>query len=180
MIDAKWLFQNHMRQKALEKYLESQILYFDLSIQQEEKEEIESKSLARPELGMVISHTRQGSSTEHIAIEIEEKRQKWQKDRQKDYQETQRACHFLLALYDAVMIYLLPKEAWLVDKIYNQGLSLSRISELPDCPYGLCNRSTLCRQRQKVEDKANGFIQAYVSEEVDLCQLKKYSADLKI
>ena len=180
MIDAKWLFQNHMRQKALEKYLESQKTYFDLSMQQEENEEIESKALARPELGMVTSHTRQGSSTEHIAIEIEENRQRWKKDRQKDYQEAQRACRFLLALYDAVMTYLLPKEAWLIDKIYNQGLSLTRISELPDCPYGLCNRSTLCRQRQRVEEKANDFIQAYVSEEVDLCQLMKYSTGLKI
>ena len=179
MLDATWLFEHHQEHLALEKYLKSQMVHLPLNVKLEEAEEIESQVLFRPMLGTSPPKIRQGSSTEQVALHLQETREKQSKEIKAEYETMLSACRFMIELYDAVLLSLRPQEAWLIDKTFIQGLSLSAISEIPDCAYSGYDRSTIYRKRKKAIEKADHFIHTYISEEASQCQMEKFVNELK-
>ena len=68
MIDAQWLFENHLSHLALGKYLLARIEHIILKNDLRNAEEISGQTLKRPPLGMPPQKNNQGSSTERIAL----------------------------------------------------------------------------------------------------------------
>ena len=72
MIDAQWLFENHFSHLALEKYLLARIEHLILPNDLRNAEEISGQTLKRPPLDMPPQKNYQGSSTERIALLLQE------------------------------------------------------------------------------------------------------------
>ena len=174
-MDAKWLFENHKEHLAEEKHLLAQITYLKQLNTDQTAEEIEGIILKRPPLGIPFQNNHQGSTTERVAIELNEDKDLLTEKSIKKYSDALAVCRYYLEVYEAVILFLNEREAWLIEKIYNQSMTLSIISTLPESPYKSYDRTTLYRIKKKIIEKANHFLQMNSLKEVSPCQLEKYS-----
>lgn len=179
MIDAQWLFENHLNHLALEKYLLSRMEHITHPDRIENAAEILGQTLKRPSLGMPPQNSFQGSSTERIALALQGGSADQPKETIAEYEQLLSFCRFLIELYDAVFISLTSNEAWLIDAVYRQGLTMEMIQHVPDTPYGSCDRSTVYRTKNRIIKKANHFIQTYIPKEVSQCRMEIFVNVLK-
>ena len=181
MIDAQWLFENYRLIQAQETYLRLQIshkLYPNVQ-RDADADEILARVLARPSLCAPPQRTSQGSSTERVALLLREKEGDQSKSAMNDYVENLSCCQFLLDIYDMIIAAITPDEAWLVDTFYVRKQTSTAIQNLPDCPFGPCDRSTLYRKRKRIIHKANTLIQSLILKEGNACRLEQYMNELK-
>ena len=180
MVNAQWLFENHLSHLAMEKYLLTRIDHIIRPSSLENAGEILSQTLKHPVSDIPIQKNHQGSSTERIALLLQEKEKEQSKESIEELNQQLFLCRFLLELYDAVLVSLIPREAWLVEAIYHQGIPISSIVNEPDCPYGYCDRSTIYRTRKRIIQKSDYFLQTYIPKEVSQCRLEKFMIELKL
>ncbi len=181
MIDAQWLFENYRLIQAQETYLRLQIshkLYPNVQ-RDADAEEILARVLARPSLCAPPQRTAQGSTTERVALQLQGKETDQSKSAMNDYLENLSCCQFLLEIYDTIISAITPNEAWLVDAFYVRKLTSTAIQNMPDCPFGPCDRSTLYRKRKRIIHKANTLIQSLILKEGNACRLEQYVNELK-
>jgi len=179
MIDAQWLFENHLNHLALEKYLLLQIEHIIRPSDFRNAEEISSQVLRSYPLGIPPQKNHQGSSTERIALILQRDTPEQPKELISEYEPLLSFCRFLIELYDAILVSLTSKEAWLIDTIYHHGWTMEMIQRAPDSPYGSCDRSTVYRAKKRIIKKANSFIQIYIPKEVSQCRLEIFMSELK-
>lgn len=180
MIDAQWLFENHLNHLALKKYLLGRMEHLIYPNETADADEIFSQALRRPPLDMPSQKNCQGSSTERIALLLlQENTAQKPNEALKAYENQLSCCTFLIELYDAVLVSLTDKEAWLVEAFYHQGLTIDALQRAQDSPYDSCDRSTVYRTKNKIIQKANRFIKIYIPKEVSQCRLETFMSELK-
>ena len=147
MIDAQWLFENHLSHVSLKKYMQARIDHILQPESTSNAEEILTQALRVPPLGMPVQNSNRGSSTERIAINLSIESDNEKKAAIDDYKKLLDFYCFLIELYEAAVSMLTSREFWLINTIYNEGLTSSEICELKDSPFGMCDRSTIFRNR---------------------------------
>ena len=178
MIDAQWLFENHLNHLALEKYLLARMEQIIRPNDRSNDEEISGQILSRPPLGIRPQRNYQGSSTERIVLLLQGNEIEQPKELIREYEQLLSYCKLLIELYDTILVSLTTKEAWLVDAIYHHGWTMETIQRMPDTPYGTCDRSTIYRTKYRIIKKANIFIQTYLPKEVSKCRLETFISEL--
>lgn len=178
MIEAKWLFENHLKHLALEHYLNAELERFN-DLNESEAEDILSQSLNRPISGFPATKSYFGSTTERIALQLQENQCGQSKEMIHMYKTALSNCRTCIELFNAILLSLPDREAWLMKQIYIQQYSLSMILQLPDNPFGFCARSTLSRYRNRILNKANLFLHSYAPKGVDICLLERFDNELK-
>ena len=173
MIEAQWLFENHLNHLAMEQYYASQIENIINPHDTSNNQDIQSQIFMRPAIDLPPQANHYGSSTERIAVRLaDQKTQSLQKEIPK-YEKARHYYRFLNQLYNIIIISLTPDEAWLVNAVFIQKHTFSVIRDSPDCPFGPCDRSTIYRNKQRIIRKANDFIQSYIPKEVSACHPNK-------
>lgn len=99
-----------------------------------------------------------GSPTEYAALH-------WQEhidpELLNEYQELKRDLakyQYYLQLFRTIITSLAPKEAWLIKKIYIEGLSLSQIMTEAGSPYEYCCKSTIHNRKKEILKRADLII----------------------
>ena len=179
MIDAQWIFEHHRLILAQEKFLQAQIIHLTYPNGQHDAEEILSRVLTRPALGTPHQTLFQESSTERVALQMQGKENDQSNITMNECLEKLSCCQQLLEIYDTIISAITPNEAWLVDAFYTRRLTSTAIQNMPDCPFGPCDRSTLYRKRKRIVHKANALIQSLMPKEGNACRLEKYVNELK-
>ena len=179
MVDAQWLFENHRSHLSMKKYIQARISHILQPESISNADEILSQALRMPVLGMPIQNNTQGSSTERIAINLSIDNDNGTNAVIEDYKRMLELYSFLLELYEAAVAMLTSRELWLINAIYNEGLTISEICEMRDSPFGICDRSTIFRNRKRIISKVNQFLQAYIPKEVSQCHMEKCIEELK-
>ena len=179
MIEAQWLFENHRSHLSMKKYIQARICHILQPESTPNSDEILAQALRMPTMGMPIQNNMQGSSTERIAVNLSIGSDSGTKAVIEDYKKMLELYNYLLELYEAAVAMLNPREFWLINAIYNEGLIVSEICEMQDSPFGICDRSTIFRNRKRIINKVNQFLQAYIPKEVSQCHMEKYIEELK-
>ena len=179
MIDANWLFENHQYLVEMEKKLPIHIQHICYPDRQNNAEDILSQVLSLPMLGMPPQKSHSGSSTERIALLLQGVQSEHTEETLTDLLESLSVCKVLVNLYKAIVLSLTPGETWLIHAIYDQKLTSTALRNSPDCPYGLCDRSTIYRNRKRIIEKANNILQYNIPKEVSECRLEKFVKELK-
>lgn len=154
MIEAKWLFENHLNHLAMVQFLTAHIATQNKQIARERAETIEALSLGRPVLDGMPRGGSCSSSTERIALLYENLISPTLETNAARLAENQ---HYL-ALFDSVMTCLTDNEKWIIEKHYIQKASLAEMQEMPDSPIGSRTRTTLWRYKERAVLKADAFL----------------------
>lgn len=179
MLNAQWLLENHRNHLALEKYLLSRIESILQPNISENHAEISGQTLRCPAPGMPPQKNEWGSSTERIALFLQERKSNSVPGMLPQCKELLRSCQFMIELYDVILALLPPREAWLVDAIYHQALTIAEMQSMPASPFSTCNRSTIYRKQKRIIQNADRFIQTYIPKEVIQCQPERFISELK-
>lgn len=159
MIQAKWLFEHHLQHEAMASFCKERLNQF--SLQSMKDDAISSMLLSKPP-GSISSrgsgmHS-SGSPTEYAALH-------WQEhidpEFLNEYQELKRDLaqyQYYLQLFRTIITGLAPKEAWLIKKIYIEGLSLSQIMTEAGSPYEYYCKSTIHNRKKEILKKADLII----------------------
>ena len=158
MIDANWLFENHQYLVEMEKKLPIHIQHICYPDRQNNAEDILSQVLSLPMLGMPPQKSHSGSSTERIALLLQGVQSEHTEETLTDLLESLSVCKVLVNLYKAIVLSLTPGETWLIHAIYDQKLTSTALRNSPDCPYGLCDRSTIYRNRKRIIEMSKSYI----------------------
>ncbi len=154
MIEAKWLFENHLNHLAMVQYLTAHIATQNKQIAREREETIEALSLGRPVLDGMPRGGSGSSSTERIALSYENLISPSLEMNAARLAEYQR----YLVLFDSAMTCLTDNEKWIIEKHYIQKASLAEMQEMPDSPLGSRTRTTLWRYKERALLKADAFL----------------------
>ena len=154
MIEAKWLFENHLNHLAVVQYLKAHIAAQNEQIARERDDTIEALSLARPVLDGMPHGCTSYSPTERIALTYESLMPVSLKE---DISKLTEYQHYL-SLFDAAMTCLTDNERWIVEKHYIQKVSLAEMQEISDSPIHNRTRTTLWRYKERAVQKADAFL----------------------
>lgn len=160
-IDAVWLLKNHRYLLSRQKFLQMLIPVLE-SQSITDEEIIEGITYLRGCVGTQPKSTTSASRTEYAAIHLDALR-----DEQKTMQSVSakqwhielETINMLLQIYDIAVSILTEEEQKLVEKYYNENLSLCSLENTPLTEDGYAkSRSTLKRMLKRIESKMASVI----------------------
>lgn len=158
LIQAKWLFEHHLQHEALAEFCKEQLN--QISLQSLKDDAISSMLLSKPPETIHISKASHssGSSTEYAALHWQENIDPALLNKYKNLKNDLNQYQFYLQLYKAVLSGLAPREAWLINKLYIEGFSLSQALTEPGSPYENYCKSTIHNRKKEILKKADQII----------------------
>lgn len=159
LIQAKWLFEHHLQHEALAEFCKEQLN--QISLQSLKDDAISSMLLSKPpgtfHAGGSNTHS-SGSPTEYAALHWQENIDSSLLNKYKKLKHDLNQYQYYLQLYKAVLSGLSPREAWLINKLYIEGFSLSQALTEPGSPYENYCKSTIHNRKREILKKADQII----------------------